>query len=233
MNEDHVRTSLGAEELVELGARRKKRRVPAATGRRVARKMEKALAPYAAWQMIVGSLRRGTPDVGDVEIVILPFDLDDLLEFLDNCGFSGGERKRVGVINGVKAEIYIAHGSEELGAMILWFTGDWQFNVAMNALARRQGYKKNQYGIWNLDGTVALQTDNERDFFDFLGIEYHSPAERSFSDRDAERKERAESKERGGGGRRRMGALDDDDGLFDRIGEAVDYEGGSFEGELQ
>ena len=222
MNNVPERESLGAIELIELGARRKKNVVPAATGRRVARKMITALTPYAEWQMIVGSLRRRKPEVGDVEIIILPFDLNDLLEFLDDCGFTGGERKRVGMIDGVQSEIYIIHSPEEIGSMTLWFTGDWQFNVSMNARAARQGYKRNQYGIWNRDGSLVFQSEDERDFFDFLGMEYHTPGERSFVDRGSK-------KARGRG--RRMGGIDDG-GLFDRIGEAVDSKSVGPEGGL-
>lgn len=232
MNLEPERFSLGTEEVVELGVRREKRRVPAATGWRVARKVERALEPYLEWQMVAGSLRRGSRAVGDVEFVALPVDLEALIEFLDQCGFTGRERKRVGTVDGVKVEIYIAHGPEELGAMLLWFTGDWQFNIAMNAMAKRKGYARNQYGIWNPDGTPALQSDDERDFFDFLGMEYHAPADRSFAERGSEeRKRRASVKSGRGGAHRRMGAIDD--GLFGRIGEALDFENAQIEGDAR
>lgn len=79
-------------------------------------------------------------------------------------------------------ELYIAHDPEELGSMLMWYTGDYVFNVAMNSIAKRMGFTRNQYGIWHEDVPV-LQSVDERDFFDFLGVDWHDPEDRSFKDR--------------------------------------------------
>jgi len=77
----------------------------------------------------------------------------------------------------------VAHKPEELGALMLTYTGDLLFNIILRNQAKRMGYKLNQYGI--LKGRqYAFQSPDEREFFDFLGMEYHTPEERSLMRRD-------------------------------------------------
>jgi DNA polymerase (family 10) len=122
--------------------------------------------------------------VGDIEFVVLPKNLGEFLDFLKEAGgFSGGERKQVGRVGkDFPVEIYIAHDPKELGGLVFMYTGDFTFNIAMRMKAKKRGLKLNQYGIWQ-GAKPVLQSEDEVDFFEFLGVRYHEPEERSLARR--------------------------------------------------
>ena len=152
---------------------------------RLAKKICRDLRPIVEFSMIVGSVRRKRPKVSDIELVVLPGNLGEFLTHVADLGFEGGERIQRGMIDGVKIELYIAHHPDELGSMIFMYTGDKTFEIAMRSIAKRRGLKLDQYGIWSGQDLEDLyfQSPFEEDFFEFLGVEYHTPEERSFKDR--------------------------------------------------
>jgi DNA polymerase/3'-5' exonuclease PolX len=193
---DQYHATMGAEMLIELG-RRVKKTVPLKVGDEIAARVEEDLAPFVDAAVIAGSVRRRRPEVGDVELVVLPKDLDDLLSHLQEIGFSGGNRIQKGVVHAgpgkyaarVPVEIYIAHKPEEMGAMLFMYTGDFVHNISMRSIAKRRGWKLDQYGIWDAKtGKPLLQSPDERDFYDFLGVDWHDPEDRSFKDRPKKKK---------------------------------------------
>lgn len=179
---------MGAEMLIELG-RRPKRTFPLAEAETLAGGIAEWLEPYTSVAIVAGSIRRRRPRVGDIEMMVLPDDWASFSEAVDINGWKGGDRIRRKVVADIPVEIHIAHDPKELGAMLMWYTGDNVFNVSMNSIAKRIGYTRNQYGIWHGD-LPALQSPDEREFFDFLGAKWHDPEDRSFKDRP-KRKKRA------------------------------------------
>lgn len=167
-----------------LGQVREKYRVPLEEGERVAEAVRQDLAPLSDAMALVGSIRRRRPFVADVEFVVLPRDLDEFDLAMERLGFEAGgkRRKYTAVLQGVKVELYVAHKPEELGALTLAYTGDYLMNVAMRSKAKRMGYKMDQYGIWKGKKPV-LQSPDEREFFDFLGMDWHFPEQRSLAAR--------------------------------------------------
>jgi len=180
--------SMGAEMLIELG-RRVKKTIPLETADQIAEIVANQLRPFSDAVVIAGSVRRRKPQVGDVELVVLPKNLHQFIEFLEIQNFTGGDRIQRGILNmphGLKfpIEIYIAHKPEEMGALVFMYTGDWQHNVAMRSIAKRRGWKFDQYAIWDAKtGKKLLQSPDERDFYDFLGVRWHDPEDRGFADR--------------------------------------------------
>jgi DNA polymerase (family 10) len=178
-----IKYELGAEELVELGAKAR-RRTPLARAEEVADGIVEELRPLSDVILVAGSIRRRRPEIGDIDIVVLPKDVPSFVEALEEQGFSGGMRRKSMVIEGLNTEIYIAHDPKELGAMLFYATGDQVWNFAMRRKAQREGWKLNQYGLFDAKtGAVITQTPDERDFFDSLGVEYHIPEDRSLKDR--------------------------------------------------
>lgn len=152
---------------------------------RLAKQVCQDVRPVVEFSMIAGSIRRKRPKVYDIELVVLPKNLDDFLNYVAELGFHGGERIQRGMIDGVKLELYIAHHPDELGSMVFMYTGDKIFEIAMRSIAKRRGLKLDQYGIWSGPDfeNLIFQSPLEEDFFEFLGVEYHTPEERSFKDR--------------------------------------------------
>lgn len=176
-----------------MGAARQRRVKPnkmkLAQAERLAARVEKTLAPYSDFILVVGSVRRKAPTVGDIELVVLPKDLEEFLKILEEEGFHGGTRKQVGTVRGMPVEIYLAHDPKEIGGLVFMYTGDFTFNIAMRAKAKKRGLKLNQYGIWR-GAKPVLQSDDEVDFFEFLDVRYHEPEERSLATRSKAKRAR-------------------------------------------
>lgn len=186
--------TMGAEMLIELGGRRVKKTVPLETADQIAEIISNQLRPLSDAALVAGSVRRRKPEVGDIEFVVLPKDLPKFLKFVSSQNFTGGDRIQKGILHmyrewDLPVELYIAHDPKELGGMLFMYTGDYVFNIAMRSIAKRQGWKMDQYGIWDAKtGKPLLQSPDERDFFDFLGVDWHDPEDRSFKDRPRKRK---------------------------------------------
>jgi hypothetical protein len=176
-----------------MGAARKRRVKPTkmklAKAELLAEVVQGILKPYVQFSQVVGSVRRQVPVVGDIELVVLPNNLDEFLDFLKEAGgFSGGERKQVGRVGkDFPVELYIAHDPKELGGLVFMYTGNFTFNIAMRMKAKKRGLKLNQYGIW-MGAKPVLQSEDEVDFFEFLGVRYHEPEERSLARRGKPKK---------------------------------------------
>ena len=163
---------------------RPKNRIPLKKAMNLAEKIYDRLLPLCDYIVVAGSIRRQRPEIGDIEFVVLPKNLKSFLAFLERNGYFGGSRKRTAIIKNLKIEIYIAHQPEELGAMLFTYTGDYLFNIAMRSIAKRRGWKLDQYGLQDAEtGEWILQSPYEEDFFGALGVDYHTPEERSFAHR--------------------------------------------------
>lgn len=167
---------------------RPKNRIPLKKAMSLAEKIYDRLLPLCDYITVAGSIRRQRPEIGDIEFVVLPKNLKSFLAFLDSQGYFGGNRKRTAIIKNLKIEIYIAHKPEEVGAMLFTYTGDYLFNIAMRSIAKRRGWKLDQYGLQDAEtGEWILQSPYEEDFFGALGVDYHTPEERSFAHRPKDR----------------------------------------------
>lgn len=58
----------------------------------------------------------------------------------------------------------------------LYFTGSYEFNERMRGIAKRQGYKLNEYGLYKDE--KYIQVYSEKDVFDILGMNYLDPKDR-------------------------------------------------------
>lgn len=160
-------------------------RIPLEEAQEMADEIGMDLAPLCEYLLVVGSIRRERPVVGDIEFVALPKDLNVFLHALDQKGFHGGKRIMKKLLGAMPVEIYIAHKPEELGALTFATTGDRLWNVAMRKKAMSKGWTLNQYGLWDAKTTrPVLESIYEGDYFDALGVDWHEPEERSLLQRE-------------------------------------------------
>lgn len=172
-----------------LGQARPKKRIPLARAEKLAFRIAASVEPLTDFIMITGSIRRRRPETADIDFVVLPRNLEKFLEAMEEMGFHGSERKRTGFVEGVKIEFYVAHRPEELGAMVFYATGDFLHNIAMRSIAKRRGWKLDQYGLFDAKTQdPILQSPYEEDFYGALGVDYHAPEERNFATRSKGKK---------------------------------------------
>ncbi len=154
---------------------------------------------------LVGSYRRGAASSGDIDALInFPWsksDIDAVQKFHDYVKklidseyitdiLALGNHKCMAVCTiGAKHRRLdlLLTPSEEWPFAILYFTGSDRFNVAMRAYAQEQGFTMNEHNIQPLTvaarGRELPQFKTERDIFNFLGLRYIKPEERTGADK--------------------------------------------------
>jgi DNA polymerase/3'-5' exonuclease PolX len=61
---------------------------------------------------------------------------------------------------------------------ILYFTGSKELNLKMRNIAKKYGYKLNEYGLFK--GNKNIYVESEEDIFNLLGMKYLEPQERNY-----------------------------------------------------
>ena len=94
-----------------------------------------------------------------------------------------GKPRHSGVVehdNGkVQFEVYLSgeKGYDDYGSQVLMWTGSWQFNVKCRTAAMSNGWKMNQYGIFDGD-TLLSAGKSEEEILEMIGIKYLKPEDR-------------------------------------------------------
>ncbi len=159
---------------------------------------ENAMPKVANAKMeIVGSYRRGAQSSGDIDVIITSNDPRVFTKFVDNLLkekiilhiLSRGPTKclvvtKIPSSDAARRVDFLYTNPEEFPFAILYFTGSKIFNTVMRHVALEKGYTMNEHGIYKMEskkkGEKANRTFNsEEDIFDFLGLDYKSPTERT------------------------------------------------------
>jgi NAD-dependent DNA ligase len=163
-------------------------------------KFEKAMPQVADAKMeIVGSYRRGASASGDIDVIITSSSPQVFTNFVDNLlkekiilnVLSRGPTKclvvaKIPSSDAARRVDFLYTNPEEFPFAILYFTGSKIFNTVMRHVALENGYTMNEHGLYSLQGEAKKKGDkvthhftNEADIFDFLGLEYKAPTERT------------------------------------------------------
>lgn len=131
---------------------------------------------------ICGSLRRKRPIVGDIDLVVLGSAIEfkpklAALSWFKLLEPSLGTKTLWGIMEkNIQVNLYFVK-EESWGAMVLFLTGSQCFNIAIRTVAKKMGYKLNQYGVWH--GPVLIAGKEEVQIFAALGIKWVDPPQRN------------------------------------------------------
>ncbi|KAH7559215.1 hypothetical protein BM1_04152 [Bipolaris maydis] len=163
---------------------------------------------------IMGSYRRGAQDSGDIDIMLSRPNMSStamsttifevLIPHLYKTGFlkasltssrysDSSNSKWHGASSLPSSTVwrridFLVVPEQEMGAALLYFTGDDIFNRSMRLLARKKGMKLNQRGLYTdvlrgrkgekLNDGVLIEGRSERRIFEILGVPWREPGER-------------------------------------------------------
>lgn len=124
-----------------------------------------------------GSIRRKELQIGDIDIIIQSKDpkVYDVIKSMLDVVSDDGDSKIGGNIGDIHCDIRFAD-EEYYGSMILYFTGNTEFNIQMRSKAISLGWKLNEYGLWSDNNRIAGSTELE--IFEKLGRKFIDPDER-------------------------------------------------------
>ena len=146
---------------------------------------------------IVGSYRRGAQSSGDIDVIITSNSPKVFINFIDELIkkkiileiLSRGPTKclvmaKIPSSDSVRRVDFLYTSPEEFPFAILYFTGSKIFNTVMRHIALEKGYTMNEHSINKMEGKkkgdkVAHTFNSEEDIFDFLGLQYKAPTERT------------------------------------------------------
>lgn len=126
---------------------------------------------------VCGSVRRCKPEVGDLDMVAVG-DITILKspEHAHRWRYADGGKKKCTIEYKGRQVNIMATTFANIGAAMLYFTGNATLNLIMRRKAKKLGMKLNEYGLWKDD---LLVTAHEQEIFKHLGMAYKEPNERS------------------------------------------------------
>lgn len=144
------------------------------------------ISPYCERIEIAGSVRRESPYVKDIEIVLIPTKASKLfnvlgLHLLKTIGdiryLKDGDKYKQFFYRGIKIDLFVAH-SDNWGYILAIRTGSAEFSH--NTLATgwvKKGYK-GENGFLTRQGNI-IPVREEIDLFKLIGVEYVEPKKRN------------------------------------------------------
>ena len=160
-----------------------------AEGVKVSNQLEKDLNKICTKVTTAGSIRQGKEKVGDIDIVVIPKNLDtfydDVKELID---FEYGATKKIfGMYKDRPINIFVTT-NESYGACLYQCTGPALYNIHKRQLAKKKGFKLNEYGLFNRETNEQVAGESEQSIFDALGWNYKEPNNRNVPSWIANRK---------------------------------------------
>jgi DNA polymerase (family 10) len=143
-------------------------------------KIVRNLKPHCKKIEVVGSIRRKEKNPVDIDIVLIPKGKEkkEIIEkSLRKKGkfLQGGEHKSRWRIEGVNVELYYTI-EDSWGATLLAYSSKFGAGIGLRVVARRKGFKLNQYGLFKGKKKIAGRTEEQ--IYHALGRKWKAPEER-------------------------------------------------------
>lgn len=129
---------------------------------------------------VAGSVRRRRETVGDIDVVVAAKPRAgarasrafEQLPGVAHVIASGPSKTMVSLQDGLDADLRVV-APESFGAALLYFTGNKAHNIALRRLAMANGWKLNEYGLFEGERRIAGRTEAE--IYEALGLVWIAP----------------------------------------------------------
>ncbi|MBU0458260.1 type-X family DNA polymerase [Patescibacteria group bacterium] len=131
---------------------------------------------------VAGSYRREKETVGDIDILVVttsPKEVSDSVASLKDVRnvVAHGDKKLSFDLNmGLRVDVRFVK-ADQWGSALLYFTGSKEHNIAMRKVAMSNGWKLNEYGLFQGDAVLVSKTEDA--IYKKLGLEFREPRERT------------------------------------------------------
>ncbi|MBI3985114.1 MAG: hypothetical protein HY344_04245 [Candidatus Levybacteria bacterium] len=130
----------------------------------------------------LGSLRRRSPTIGDIDFAVATKDPKKVIEYFTNYPYKDrviekGDVSSSILISGGKQIDLLIQSSKAFGSLLQHFTGSKNHNVHLREYSLKKGLSLSEYGIKDLRSkNKKLQTySSEEDFYKALGLPWIEP----------------------------------------------------------
>jgi len=131
----------------------------------------------------LGSLRRHTTTIGDIDIAAKSENIQDILNYFilypNNIQtISKGDKKAsIRVYKDIRVDLMV-QPEKSFGSLVQHFTGSRQHNIILRKYAQSLGLSVSEYGIKDLKTGKIHTFENEKDIYQFLNLKYIEPEKR-------------------------------------------------------
>ena len=132
---------------------------------------------------MAGSYRRGRETVGDLDILVDADSSDGPMDQLGNFERTaeviarGDTKMSVRLESGMQVDLRVVP-SESFGAALQYFTGSKDHNVTVRGLAKQQGLKVNEWGVFRIaddESETYVAGKTEEEVYETLGLPWFPP----------------------------------------------------------
>jgi len=145
-----------------------------------ARSLLEVLCPYLFQAKICGSIRRREKMVGDIDLVVIPTDLEKIKSVIRTIDMNYTGQDKVLSFHaptGIKVQIYVTT-PESWGATVFYATGPAGKNIGYRTRAKKMGMKLNRWGLFDRSSNVMIAGKKESDMFAALDKPFKPARER-------------------------------------------------------
>lgn len=127
-----------------------------------------------------GSLRRMAETIGDVDLLVAATDHEPVMEafvgfeVVDRVIARGDTKTSILTRSGLQVDLRVI-ARDAWGAAMIYFTGSKAHNIRIREMAVRQGFKLNEYGLFQADSGDLLAAGTEQEVYERLGLPFIEP----------------------------------------------------------
>lgn len=127
---------------------------------------------------VCGSIRRRKEVVRDMDILVAAENHEKITSFfvsmpeVDQVLVTGETKTSVRMKSGIEADLRVVT-RQEFPYALVYFTGSKEHNVRLRGIAKKKGWKLNEYGIFDGDNLVTCKSEEE--IYRALGLPYIPP----------------------------------------------------------
>jgi DNA polymerase (family X) len=138
--------------------------------------LERILGPHSA--EVCGSIRRKKEIVRDIDVLVAhenPGEVARLfvsLPEVEEVLLAGETKTSCRLTTGVEADLRVVT-RDEFPFALIYFTGSKEHNVRLRGIAKRFGWKLNEYGLF--EGEKRIGAGSEEEIYSMLGMDFIAP----------------------------------------------------------
>ncbi len=127
---------------------------------------------------ICGSIRRRKEIVRDMDILVAGGDHGSISQYfismpeIDEVLLTGDTKTSCRLKTGIEADLRVVN-REEFPYALMYFTGSKEHNVRLRGIAKRKGWKLNEYGLFEEERSIELKSEEE--IYHALDLAYVPP----------------------------------------------------------
>lgn len=131
-----------------------------------------------------GSLRRKKDTIGDIDLLVSSDEPEDIIEKfvsmddVQRIVGKGSTKATVILQSGIQADLRVLP-QESWGAGLFYFTGSKNYNIRMRKKAIKEGYKLNEYGLFDKKSGKQVAGETEKEICEKIGEEWTEPEKRT------------------------------------------------------